>query len=232
MRSYSVTLCSLQSFIQRICEDNGQYAQLVASFSTPPDSQYIINVQSGLTLPNNVTLTANQACWWVGGAEAGAGYNESLTYASHPTAIAPNPVLTSSEVEAALTSGQLVMTSDFDTVHIEQDINSLTTFTPTQGNVFRKNRVIRLCNTIANDIYQQFSASFLGVINNNAEGRNLFKTAIVGYLLTLQSQQAIQNFTADDVEVLAGNDIDSIVVNLAIQAVDSVEKIYMTVTVS
>lgn len=230
--SDSTVLSAMQSFIQRIREDNGQYAQLVASFSTPPDSQYIINVQSGLTLPNNVTLTANQACWWVGGAEAGASYNESLTYANHPTAIAPNPVLTSSEVETALTSGQLVMTSDFDTVHIEQDINSLTTFTPTQGNVFRKNRVIRLCNTIANDIHQQFSTSFLGVINNNTEGRNLFKTAIVGYLLTLQSQQAIQNFTADDVEVLAGNDIDSIVVKLAIQAVDSVEKIYMTVTVS
>ena len=33
-------------------------------------------------------------------------------------------------------------------------------------------------------------------------------------------------------EVLAGNTIDSVVVNVAIQPVDSVEKIYMTVTVS
>ena len=230
--SDTTVLSAMQSFIQRICEENGQYAQLVASYSTPPDSQYIINVQSGLVLPESVTLTPQQACWWVGGAEAGASYNQSLTYANHPTAVAPNPVLPSSDIEDALTNGELVLTSDFNTVHIEQDINSLTTFTPTQGSVFRKNRVIRLCNTIANDIYQQFSANFLGVINNNAEGRNLFKSAIVGYLLTLQAQQAIQNFTADDVEVLPGNDIDSIVVNLAIQVVDSVEKIYMTVTVS
>ena len=56
--------------------------------------------------------------------------------------------------------------------------------------------------------------------------------AIVGYMTTLQNARAIQNFTAEDVEVLPGDDVDSIVVNVAIQAVDSVEKIYMTVTVS
>lgn len=90
----------------------------------------------------------------------------------------------------------------------------------------------RLCNAIANDIYQQFSSSYLGVINNNETGRNLFKSAVVSYLLTLQGQEAIQNFSADDVEVLAGEEIDSIVVNLAVQAVDAIEKVYMTVTVS
>lgn len=108
----------------------------------------------------------------------------------------------------------------------------MTTYTPEIGQVYRKNRVIRLCNSIANDIYGQFSKNYLGVINNNEEGRSLFKAAIVGYMATLQAQQAIQNFVADDVEVLAGDDIDSIVVNLAVQAVDSIEKIYMTVTVS
>lgn len=227
----STTLTAMQSFIERICS-NGQYAQLVASFSTAPDSQYIINVQSGLVLPDNVTLTPQQTCWWVGGAEAGASYNETLTYATHPTAVAPSPVLTNTEVEEALSSGELVMTADFDTVHIEQDINSLTTYTQALGKIFRKNRLIRLCNTIANDIYQQFSANYLGVVNNNEAGRNLFKSAIVGYMLTLQGQEAIQNFSADDVEVLAGTDNDSIIVNVAIQSVDSVEKIYMTVTVS
>ena len=55
---------------------------------------------------------------------------------------------------------------------------------------------------------------------------------VVGYMTTLQNARAIQNFTAEDVEVLPGDDVDSIVVNVAIQAVDSVEKIYMTVTVS
>ena len=56
---------------------------------------------------------------------------------------------------------------------------------------------------------------------------------IVGYLLTIQNNEGIQNFDPEnDIEVLPGNDIDSIVINLSIQAVDSVEKIYMTITVS
>ena len=54
----------------------------------------------------------------------------------------------------------------------------------------------------------------------------------MGYLLDIQANEGIQNFDAEDVEVLAGDDIDAILVNVAIQAVDSVEKIYMTIEVS
>ena len=230
--SDAATLSAMSSFVQRMCEDNGQYCQLVASFTTGPDTKYDIDVQTGAVLNDGTTLTKQQMCWWVGGVEAGAQVNESLTYAVHPEAVAPSPVMTGAQIETALQSGQLVLSADFDVVHIEQDINSLTTYTLDNGEVFHKNRTMRVCNAIANDIYQQFSTNYLGVINNNDIGRGLFKQAVVKYLNDLQAQQAIQNFTADDVEVLPGDDIDSIVVNLAIQVVDSIEKIYMTVTVS
>lgn len=230
--SDAATLSAMSSFVQRMCEDNGQYCQLVASFTTGPDTKYDIDVQTGAVLNDGTTLTKQQMCWWVGGVEAGAQVNESLTYAVHPEAVAPSPVMTGAQIETALQSGQLVLSADFDVVHIEQDINSLTTFTLDNGEVFHKNRTMRVCNAIANDIYQQFSTNYLGVINNNDIGRGLFKQAVVKYLNDLQAQQAIQNFTADDVEVLPGDDIDSIVVNLAIQVVDAIEKIYMTVTVS
>ena len=117
-------------------------------------------------------------------------------------------------------------------MRVEQDINSLVTYTAEIGSVYRKNRVMRLCNAIANDVYRQFVENYLGPVNNNETGRALFKSAIVGYMLELQGAEAIQNFSADDVEVLPGNDIDSILINLAVHAVDSVEKVYMTVTVS
>ena len=91
---------------------------------------------------------------------------------------------------------------------------------------------MRLCNTIANDIYAQFSENFIGVVNNNEVGRSRFKSAVVGYLLEVQASNGIQNFTADDVEVLSGPEIDTVVINIAIQAVDSAEKIYLTVEVA
>ncbi len=44
--------------------------------------------------------------------------------------------------------------------------------------------------------------------------------------------EAIQNFTSEDVEVLDGESIDAIVVNVSVQPLDSMEKLYMTVTVN
>ena len=54
----------------------------------------------------------------------------------------------------------------------------------------------------------------------------------MGYLNEMQANGGVQNFTAEDVTVRAGNVIDSVLVDVAIQPVDSVEKIYMTVAVS
>lgn len=220
------------AFIKRIADDSGVYAQLVASGLTNPDSRFVVNVESGATLSDGTALTAAQVTWWAGGALAGARYNESLTYATYPNAVNVSPLLTNSGYEEALQAGEFVLFADDGVVKVEQDINSLVTFTTDIGEPFHKNRVMRLCNTIANDIYQQFSDNFIGVVNNNEVGRSQFKAAIVGYLLDIQANNGIQNFDAEDVEVLPGEAIDAIVVNIAIQVVDSVEKIYITLEVS
>lgn len=228
----SAVLDAMTAFIKRIADDSGAYAQLVASGMSAPDSRFIINVDSGAILSDGTGLTAAQVTWWVGGAEAGARYNESLTYAQYPGAVDVSPKLTDSGYADALAAGKLVLFADDGAVKVEQDIDSLVSYTQDIGEPFRKNRVMRLCNTIANDIYRQFSDNYIGVVNNDEAGRMQFKAAIVGYLLDIQSGGGIQNFTADDVEVSPGEDIDAIVVNIAIQVVDSVEKIYMTIEVS
>ena len=228
----STVLTAMQSFVKRLADENGQYCQLVAAGMTNPDSRFVIDNETGVTLSDGTELTKQQVCWWLGGAQAGAQYNQSLTYAAYPDAVTVSPVLTNAQAVAAINAGQFTLFAEDNVVKVETDINSLVTYTQDIGKVYRKNRVIRLCNTIANDIYQQFAANYIGIVNNNDAGRSQFRAAIVGYMIDLQGEQAIQNFSSDDVEVLPGNDIDSIVVNLAIQAVDSVEKIYMTVTVS
>ena len=223
---------AMVSFVNRLADENGQYTQLVAANLTAPDSRFVINVMSGVTLADGTTLTPQQVTWWAGGATAGAQFNESLTYATYPTAVAVTPLLTNNQIISALNAGQFILVADFDEVHVEQDIDSLTTYTTDIGVVYKKNRIIRLCNTIANDIYQQFSQNYIGVVNNNDAGRARFKAAIVGYLYQIQDAEGIQNFDPEDVEVLPGIDIDAIVVNVAFYAVDSVEKVYMSVSVS
>lgn len=227
----STVQTAMTTFIERVNEQNGQYCQLVASGLTNPDTRYIINVNSPVTLDDGTQLTAQQVTWWVGGASAGAQYNQSLTFAQYPGAVSTT-MLTNSQFIQQIQQGNFVLFAENGGVKIMQDINSLVTYTQDIGEIYRKNRVVRLCNTIANDIYTQFSETFIGAINNDSEGQSRLRSAIVGYLLEIQGNQGIQNFTAEDVEVLPGNDIDSVVVNIAIQAVDSVEKIYMTIEVS
>lgn len=229
--SDSTVQTALLAFIERVNENNGQYCQLVANGLTNPDSRYVINSNSPVTLSDGTELTAQQVTWWLGGAEAGAKYNESLTYATYPGAVSTT-MNTNDQFISDINDGLLDLFAEDGTVKVMQDINSLVTYTEDIGKVYRKNRVMRLCNTIANDIFQQFSANFIGVVNNNEAGRARFQAAIVGYLQQIQDNQGIQNFTADDVEVLAGTEIDAIVVNVAIQAVDSVEKIYLTLEIS
>ena len=53
----------------------------------------------------------------------------------------------------------------------------------------------------------------------------------MAYFKALEAMGAIQNFVVDDVQVLPGIDSDSVVVNLYVQPVDSMEKLYMTVNV-
>ena len=224
---------ALASFIKRMAEENGQYSQLAAANLVNPDSMYVINVQSSVILSDKTVLTPEQVTWWFGGATAGARYNESLTYARYPGAAGVAAKLTNSGYTQALQAGQLVLSADNSgVVKVEQDINSMVTFSQDFGKPFRKNRVLRLCSTIANDVYQKFSENFIGVVHNNPAGRSRFKAVIVGYLLDIQDNGGIQNFSAADVEVLPGEEIDAVVVNLALNVTDAVEKIYLTVVVS
>lgn len=228
------------AFVNRLADENGQYTQLVCSTGeiatqALPDSRFVIDVVSPIRFASegeSYSVAPQRAVYWVAGATAGAQYNQSLTYAKYPGAL-PVRLLTNDQIISGINRGKFLLVSDDqDGMRVETDINTLTTFTQDIGKVYHKNRVMRLCNTLANDVYQQFSDNFIGVVTNNEAGRERLKAAIVGYMLQLQAGEGIRDFNPRDVEVLPGEDIDAVVVNLAFYALDAVEKIYMTVTVS
>ena len=230
----SSTIQAFAQFAERISNNVGQKCQAVMAGSTAAESnsEFVIAVNNGVVLSDGTELTAGQATWWVGGAEAGALYNQSLTYAQYPNAAEAKPKLTDAQAEAALKSGQLCFIDNFGAVKVCQDINSLTTFTADKGQEFSKNRVMRVLMQFCNDVYEHFSNYFIGKVDNNEVGRNLLKGWIVGYLNEMMANNGIRDFTAEDVTVEAGNSVDSVLINVAIRHVDSIEKIYMSVTVS
>ena len=230
----ATTIQAFAAFAQRVSNSIGKKCQAVMAGETAAasNSEFVIAVNNGVTLTDGTQLTAQQAAWWLGGAEAGAMYNDSLTYAQYPGALEANPKLTEDQAAEAVQSGKICFIDTFGVVKVCTDINTLTTFTPEKGQEFSKNRIMRVLMQFCNDVYENFSSNYIGKTDNNENGRNLLKGWIIGYLNEMQANNGIQNFTSEDVTVLPGNSVDSVVVNVAVQPVDSVEKIYMTVTVT
>lgn len=223
---------AMKAFVTRVSDAIGKKCQVVMSGATSMDSERVINVNNGVKLADGTELTAAQATYWVSGAEAGALYNQSLTYAVYPEAIEANPKKTVSEIEAAIEAGDIVFIDDFGDTKVCTDINTFTSFSVDKGSEYSKNRVMRVLDQICNDVYEYFSKYFIGKVNNNDTGRNLMKGWIVKYLNEMQANSGIQNFDAEDVTVIQGSNLDSVLINIAIMPVDSVEKIYVQITVS
>lgn len=218
------------AFVKRLRDDEGYKCQVVVS-EYAADTEAAINVLNGVILKDGTKLTAAQAVAWVAGATASANVAESLTYTAYDGAVDVAPRLTNSETIDALQTGGFVFTFKRNTAIVEQDINSLVSFTGGRTSVFRKNRVLRVLDEIDNNTRKSFEDNYIGKINNDENGRQLFYADRLVFFQNLQAQGAIQNFEKTDIEILPGNDIDSIVMNSGVQPVDAVEKLYGTTIV-
>jgi hypothetical protein len=220
-------------FVKSQSNNEGNKCQAVISDYASADNECVISVYpQSLTLIDGTVLTAPQVTWWVGGASAGANVNESLTYANHPDAADVTPKLTSSEQEAAITAGKFAFIAQFGKIQVLTDINTFTSFSTNKGRAFRKNRVVRTVFGLCNDIYKAFALYYIGVTDNDEEGRKSLKGEILNIMDRYQGNRALQNVETDDVTVLKGVDSDAVVIEIYCQPVDSIEKIYINITIS
>lgn len=221
-------------FVKRLSNREGIKCQAVICNASPnPDNECVINCYpQALSLSDGSQLTAPQITWWVGGAEAGANVNESLTYATHPNAVDFSPKLNSAAQETAIQSGQFALISNKGNVQVLTDINSFRTYAVEKGKAFSKNRVVRTVFGLCNDVYDVFSRYYIGAVSNDEEGRKALKGEILGLMNRYQGIRALQNVEVDDVTVLKGVDSDAVVVEIYCQPVDSIEKIYINITIS
>ena len=231
--STDATLKALYTaFVKRLRDTEGVKVQVVLENYPAADYEGVISVKNGVVLADGTTLTAAQAAAWMAGATAGAAVNQSLTYSAYEDAVDASPRYTNSQIEAALRAGEIVFTRNNGSIVVEQDINTLTTYTPTKGRVFAKNRALRVLDGLANDMKRTYEMTFIGKVGNNGDGRNLLRSEYIKYLDLLQGIGAIQNFDSQtDVVVEAGEETDSVYVEANVQPVDAIEKIYMKVQV-
>lgn len=220
------------AFTKRLREEEGNKIQTVLHDYPGADYEGVISLKNSVITSDGLTVDPVHLLWEIAAMEAAAEVNESLTYAAIPNAVDVFPKYTHSEIVRALSNGEMVLSASNGQAVIEQDINTLKSFTPQKDKKFSKNRVVRVLDATANDIRKIFSKSYIGKIDNNADGRNLLKGEVIAYLERLQGLGAIQNFDSQtDLQVLPGDDVDAVMISLAVQPVDSPEKIYMNVTV-
>ena len=221
------------SFVKRLRDDEGKKIQAALENYPIADYEGIISVKNGVKLSDGTTLNASQVTVWVAGATAAARVNESLTYVAYEDAVDVDIRYTNSQIETALKAGEFVFVQNNGRAIVERDINTLTSFTTEKGKQFSKNRVIRVFDGLANDFKRIFESYYIGEVDNNPDGRNLFRNECNKQVELYQNISAVQNFDSQtDVIVQTGTEVDSIYIEAAIQPVDSIEKIYMKVKVA
>lgn len=219
------------SWIKRV-RDEGKKVVGVLENYPQADHEGIISLKNSIVLGDGSIVPTIHLLWEIAALEAGANVNQSLTYTPIANAVDVSPKYTNNQIIQALKNGEMVMTMSNGQAVIEQDINTFTSFTADKARHFSKNRVMRVLDAIANDLRSNFEQFFIGKVDNNADGRNLLKAQVISYMTTLQDLNAIQNFDSqNDIEVVAGNDADSVYVEMVAQPVDAIEKIYMKVRV-
>ncbi|MBP3306284.1 MAG: phage tail sheath family protein [Anaerotignum sp.] len=176
--------------------------------------------------------TASELVYWVAGATAGAEVNESLTNMVYDGEYDVDVKLKKSEYIKGIQAGQFLFYEEDGKLRVLRDINSFTSFETAKNSDFSGNRVVRVLDSIANDVANIFSKYYLGKQSNNANGRNLLKAEILAYHEQLMKIEAIENFTAEDLTVEKGVEKQDVVVFETVQPVDAMEKLYMKVEVA
>ncbi len=224
----STLLQLIVNFIERQREELGIKVQAVVPYyGTDTDYEGIILVDNGVKLTDGTIISNKDIVPFVGGLTAGADVNESNTYVKYDGASEPYPTRSHEEIVDIIKAGRILFNED---CKVETDINSLVSFRNGKIKAMSKNRTIRVLDAICNDIKDLFSNNYIGKVNNDEYGRNLFKSEVISYMNNLQLMHAIQNFDSNtDVTVEAGNEKDEVIAAVAVQTTDSQEKLYMTI---
>ena len=223
---------NIVTFIRNQRNEEGRYVQGVIANYPTADFEGIISNTNGLVI-NSVTFTKEEMAAVVAAMTAGASVVESNTnkVVSGATSIT-NP-LTNTQIITALKNGQLVFSvNQRGEIKVEQDINSYHTFIPEKNRTFSKNRVMRTLDEIGTSVKDIWEQTFMGKVDNNDDGRVIFKSNLNDYFIQLQNLGAIQNWLGiEEIDISQGIEVDDVVVGVHVQPVDSMEKLYMTVSI-
>jgi hypothetical protein len=221
------------AFEKRMIQEEGKYLQIVVSDSQA-DFEGAISVKNGVILEDGTHVTKEMATAYVAGATAACALTESLTNTKYAGAVDVDERYTTSQQIEYAKSGQMVFIPSpvgGNSVLIQKDINTLTTFTADHTYAMSKNKIIRILYSICTEINNRGVLYYNGKIPNSKDGRKLFQADILSYFRSLEANGVLHDVIPDDITVSQGDLIDAMVVSYAVRPVDVIEAIYNTIVV-
>lgn len=220
------------------CREEGKHFMYVAGGDAASDADitagnarsvilkdsYIVNLVTGVVLADGTEVQSADYAPYIAGLIAGTPINKSITYAELPIADVTLR-LKNSQVETALKSGSLVIIKDGNKVRIEQGIT-----TDSNATERGKIRTTRAKQAVATDIPSTARDSYIGKVDNNPNGQASLIGAIKGYLELMETDNVLMNpvVTLDPRYKSEG---DKVFLAVAYTEVDSMERIFLTITV-
>lgn len=229
---FPVTDATLQTAaitkIKYMRESMGKGVNVVLPDAKSPDHEGVINVTNSVVV-DGVELTHAEACAFVAGITASASCIKSNTYEVYNGATGIVDPKDNEAAIAAIKNGEMFFSySEAGNVIIEYDINSLVSFKKPKDKTYSKNRVIRTLDAIQEAIQNNFPPN---KYDNSPTGYAAMKGIGQAILKQYEDMGAIKNVDYDadfkiDESLSSGDEVYFIV---AIQPVDSAEKLFFTV---
>lgn len=216
------------AFNKRLRDEMGIKFQLVL-YNMAADYMGVVNVKNKVT---DEGWPEASLVYWVTGAQCGCAVNKSCQNKKYDGTFTVDTRFTQNQLKQALKNGEFVLHKVNADVRVLEDINSMVTTTDTCGDVFKDNQTVRVIDQLGNDIAVLFSTKYLGAVPNDAAGRISLWSDIVEHHRELERIRAIEDFSDSDVTVEPGSSKKSVVVTDLVTVVNTMGKLYMTVTVS
>ncbi len=212
----------IAAYTKRMRNERGIKFQSVL-YNCEADDIGVINVVTASLFGNEADMV-----WFVTGACAGCGINESLMNKQYFGSCNPSGTYTQAELEEHMKKGHFVIHRVGNQYRILADINSLVSVSAECGDVFKDNQTVRIIDQIAYDDANLFKEKYMGAVPNDEAGRLSLWNDIVKHRRSLERMRAIENFKDEDVEVSRGDKKTEVVISSRICPINSMAQLYIT----
>lgn len=164
------------------------------------DHEGIINFTTEGIVVGEKTYSASDYTARIAGILAGLPLTRSATYYVLPEV---ESIRESTDPDADIDDGKLILINDGDKIKIGRGVNSLTTIETGKSSAWKKIKIIEGHDMVREDITRTFNDDYVGKVINSYDNQVLFITAINAYLRGLEGDvldPAADNSVGVDIE--------------------------------